>query len=386
MSYAPGVRVALVHDWLTGIRGGERVLHEIAEMFPEAELHTLVHAPGSTTPAIERLTIHTSPLDRLPGVHRHYRNLLPAYPWAVSQLRPKNVDLVISTHHAVAKGVRVEPGTPHLCYCFTPMRYIWDQIDAYLGQGKRRTLATPLVSALRRFDQKTSGPDRVTRFTAISTAVRERIHNHYGREADVVYPPVDTERIQPSGEAPEDFYLLVGGFVPYKREALAIEAFRALGRRLVVVGDGPSRAALEATAPANVEFTGRVSDAELADLYARCRALIYPQEEDFGIVAVEAQAAGRPVVAFAGGGALDTVIPLAEAPRDGSFAAEGATGVLFPEATVTALCEAVLGFEKAEPRFDAGRIRAWAEGFGRARFRRELQGQIETVLGSAAKR
>jgi glycosyltransferase involved in cell wall biosynthesis len=369
------VRIALVHDWLTGMRGGERILHELAQMYPKAEIHTLIHVEGSTSPTIEALPIHASPLSRLPGVARHYRKLLPLFPWAIRRFDFSGYELVISCSHAFAKSVATGPDQLHLCYCMTPVRYVWDQIDAYLGRGGRRLIATPLVAALRRFDLATSGPESVTRFVSISTPVSERIRRHYGRRAHLVHPPVDTERIRPNGLPAEDFYLLVGGFVPYKREEIALEAFRALDRRLVVVGDGPRRAALEAGAPKNVTFLGRVPDAELADLYARCRALVYPQEEDFGIVAVEAQAAGRPVIALGAGGALDTVRPL-RAPRGD----DAATGVWISSQSCEAVIEAVARFEDAEGGFDPAQIRAWAEGFGVARFRAAFQHQVDSLL------
>jgi glycosyltransferase involved in cell wall biosynthesis len=375
----PAMRVALVHDWLTGRRGGERVVEQLALLFPDAELYTLVHVPGSSFDAIERLRIHASPLSRIPGVARHYRKLLPLMPLAIERLRPGACDLVVSTSHAVAKGVRAPEGTPHVCYCFTPMRYVWDQADAYLGRGALRALSAPLAAWLRRWDVRTSTPARVTRFIAISEAVADRIRRHYGRDAAVIYPGVDTERIRPSGAPAEDFYLLVGGFVPYKREDLALEAFRSLKHPLVVVGDGPARARLEAAAPPNVRFVGRVSDAELRDLYARCRALVYPQDEDFGIVAVEAQAAGRPVVAFGRGGARETVVPLGEGET------RAATGVWFHEQTPAALAAAVTRLETHADAFDSGAIRAHAERFSNARFRREMEAALrETVEAHGA--
>jgi len=368
------MRVALVHDWLTGMRGGERVLHELAGMYPDADLYTLVHVPGSTSPTIESLPIRTSPLDRIPGVARHYRKLLPLFPWAIRRFRLDDYELVLSTSHAVAKSVPISPDTTHLCYCFTPMRYVWDQVDVYLGRGLRRGLASPLVRSLRGFDRRYSGPDSVTRFVAISSCVARRIERHYGRQSSVVFPPVDTDRIRPSGRPPEDFYLLVAGFVPYKREDLAIDAFRRSGRRLVVVGDGPGRKRLATRATPSVEFTGRIADAELHDLYARCRALIHVQEEDFGIAAVEAQAAGRPVIALAAGGALDSVRPLA------SEAEQPATGLLFRPQSLDALQRSVDEFEANEHRFDSTRIRRWAEGFGRERFQRELSREVDLAL------
>ncbi len=360
------MRVALVHDWLTGMRGGERVLQELVTLFPDADLYTLIHVPGSISPEIEALPIHTSPLSRLPGIRRHYRLLLPLFPWAIERFRLRGYDRVISTSHAVAKGIRVKPGIPHICYCHTPMRYIWDQADAYFGQGLKRALATPMIKYLQRWDRRSS--TRVTQFIANSNHVAERIDRHYGRRARVIYPPVNTELIQPRTEAREEFYLLVGGFVPYKNEHIAIEAFRRMGRQLLVVGDGPSRARLERDAPDNVSFMGRVPDAVLADLYGRCRALIYPQIEDFGIVAVEAQAAGRPVIALGRGGARETVVP---------YGRENPTGVFFHHRAARSLIEAIEKFEKIEPEFDPKTIRQHAEKFSAARFRQEMLAEIQ---------
>jgi glycosyltransferase involved in cell wall biosynthesis len=368
------VRVVLVHDWLTGMRGGERVLDELAGLFPDAELFTLIYVPGSSSPRIESLRITASPLSRLPGAARHYRKLLPLFPFAIERLRLPPCDLVLSTHHAVAKSVRPPPGAVHLCYCFTPMRYVWDQADAYLGHGLRRALAAPLAAWLRRFDVRTSGPERVHRIVAISQTVAERVRRNWGREAEVVFPPVAVERFRVRPGPPDDFYLLVGGFVPYKREDLALRAFAELGRPLLVAGDGPTRRRLEHGAPSNVRFLGRQSDAELADLYARCRALVYPQEEDFGIVPVEAQAAGRPVIAFGRGGASETVVPL-EDP-----AGRAPTGVWFHPQTPEALAAAVRRFEAEEARFDPAAIRAHAEGFRGERFRAEILACIESAL------
>jgi glycosyltransferase involved in cell wall biosynthesis len=360
------------------MRGGERVLHEFALMYPEADLYTLIHVPGSTSPEIENRTIFTSFLNRLPGGARNYKKLLPLFPRAARSLRLDGYDLVLSSSHAVAKGVRIAAGTPHVCYIHTPMRYIWDHVDTYLGRGLKRALATPLIHYLRRFDVKTSGPAQVTRYVANSTTVAERVQRHYGRDAAVIHPPVDTGAIRPSGAPPEEFYFVLGGFVPYKQESLAVEAFRLLDRTLVVAGDGPSRAAVQAAAPPNVQFRGRVSDDELADLYARCRALIYPQEEDFGIIAVEAQAAGRPVIAYGVGGATDTVRPWRR--RD----AAAPTGVWFDAQTPEALADAVRKFEEHADTFDAAAIRSWAEGFGRERFREEMRAEIERTLAAHA--
>lgn len=352
----------MVHDWLTGTRGGERVLDHLARRFPDADVFTLFHTPGRIPAAIERHPIHTSPLARLPGVDRHYRKLLPLYPWAIRRFDLRGYDLILSTSHAVAKSVRVPHAIPHLDYCFTPMRYVWDRTEDYLGRGLRRIAAGPLVGALRAFDRKTAGPDSVTRFVAISREVAGRIARHYGRSANVVPPPVDLSWIEPASAPPDDFFLLVGGFVPYKREALAIECFRRSGRRLLIVGDGPGRRALQRDCPPGVELLGRVDDKTLSELYRRCRALIHPQVEDFGLVAVEAQAAGRPVIAFGAGGVLDSVRPL------GPDESPSATGIFFDRPTPESLAEALDRFEKAAFTFRPDALRAWAERFSPARF------------------
>jgi len=374
------VRVALVHDWLTGMRGGERVLEDVAALFPDPDLYTLIHVPGSTSEPIDRLRIHASPLSRLPGIARHYRLFLPLFPWAIGRFHLRGYDLVLSTSHAVAKSVPTAPGTLHVCYCFTPMRYVWNQVDAYLGRGALRILATPLVAWLRRFDLRTSGVDSVSRFIAISRTVADRIARTYGRSAEVIHPPVDTDRFRIRGTAGERPYLLVGGFVPYKREDLVLDAFRQLDRPLVVVGEGPARARLEARAPARVRFLGRVSDERLAELYARCRALVYPQEEDFGIVPLEAQACGRPVIAFGRGGATETVVP----PEDP--AGRSPTGLFFEPQTPAALADAVRRFEAMEDAFRPEAIRRHAEGFSRPRFRRELAEALERIRAEGPRR
>jgi glycosyltransferase involved in cell wall biosynthesis len=368
------------------MRGGERVLHALASRYPDADLYTLFQIAGSTSQTIEALRIHASPLDRWPGVSAHYRKLLPLYPWAVRQLRPGPRDLIISTHHAVAKSLSIEPGTPHLCYCFTPMRYVWDQADAYLGRGARRALAAPLIGALRRFDVHYSDPRQVTRFVAISRLVADRIRRHYGREAQVVHPPVEVDRFQPSDRGPDDFYLLVSGFVPYKREDIALDAFAQLGRKLVIAGEGPGLDRLRRAAPADVVFTGRVSDSELAQLYARCRALIHPQLEDFGLIAVEAQAAGRPVIALGQGGVLDSVRPLLHVGGTGETRRgidDAPTGVFFDEPCAEALAHAIRQFEAHEHHFDPKQIRAHAEGFAPDRFFEALDTEIAATLAGA---
>jgi glycosyltransferase involved in cell wall biosynthesis len=358
------------------MRGGERVLDEFAGLYPDADLYTLFHVHGTTTNRIDRLRIESSGLSRLPGVHRYYRTLLPLFPRAIERFRLTGYDLVISISHAVAKGIRVEPSTAHLCYCLTPMRYVWDQADVYLGRGIRRAIATPLVRYLQQFDVRTSAPDRVTRFTAISQTVADRIRHRYDRDASVVFPPVDLDRIRPNGLPPEDFFLLVGAFVPYKLGSIAIEAFRRLGLRLIVVGDGPGRSQMIRRAPPNIEFVGWVSDEALADLYARCRALVFPSEEDFGLVPVEAQAAGRPVIAFGRGGACESVVEL----KSESAQCQPATGVFFARQTAESLAEAIGRFAKLEGVFDPRAIRANAERFGAVHFRNGIRREVTRVI------
>jgi glycosyltransferase involved in cell wall biosynthesis len=374
------LEIALVHDWLTGYRGGERVLHHLARRFPDADLFTLFHIPGSVSPEIENRRIVTSALNKIPGKAAHYRKLLPLFPFAIRQFDFNGYDLILSTSHAVAKSIRVPAGIPHLDYCFTPMRYIWDQIDAYLGHGPKRWLAAPVVSALRSFDVRTSREDSVTRFLAISTEVAMRIQKHYGREAKVVPAPVDLSWIHPAQAPPENFYLLVAGFAPYKRDALVIETFRKSQRRLVVVGNGPGHAKLVDRATSNIEFTGRIDDAELADLYRRTRALIHPQHEDFGLVAVEVQAAGRPVIAFGAGGALDTVRPVPETDDDKSGRELEATGIFFHQPNIDSLAQAIDRFEKLEADFNRDAICRWANQFSPDRFDQTLDLEIADLL------
>ena len=368
------MRVALVHDWLTGFRGGEKVLLELARMFPAADLYTLVHVAGTVSPEIERLNVVPSPLSAMPGAARHYRKLLPLFPWAIERFRLEGYDLVISTSHSFAKGARVPPGTPHLCYCFTPIRYVWDLADEYLGRGPKRLLAAPLLAWLRSWDRRTSSPARIRQVVAISHAIADRVRRAWGRDASVVYPGVDVGRFERLDPRPGDFFFMLGGFVPYKAEGLAIEAFRGTGQSLVIAGDGPTRAALERGAPPNVRFLGRVSDAELEDLYARCRALVYPQNEDFGIIAVEAQAAGKPVIALARGGALETVV----GPNDPQ--GRPPTGAFFADPTPESLRAALAAFAELEPKLDPHAIRANATRFSLESFRAGITRAIEGVV------
>jgi glycosyltransferase involved in cell wall biosynthesis len=360
--------VALSHDWLTGMRGGERVLEILCEGFPKADIYTLIHEPRVISAAINAHRVHTSRLQHIPGVIHHYRKLLPLFPAAVRGLRVPRADLLISTSHCVAKSVRRPPGARHLCYCFTPMRYAWCFFEEYFGGNPLRALlARPLLAALRAWDRRTA--TNVDRFVAISEHIRARIRMAYGRESDVVYPPVAVERWTPAPGPHGGYDLIVSALVPYKRVDLAVRAYARLGYPLRVIGVGGEADRLKALAAPNVQFLGWQPDAVILENYRRCRALVFPGEEDFGIVPVEAQACGRPVIAFARVGALETV-------------KEGVSGVFFREQTEDALLAAVR--QCAGHPWDPAAIRRNAEQFGTDRFIRDLARSLERCLSEPA--
>jgi glycosyltransferase involved in cell wall biosynthesis len=361
-------RVALVHDWLTGMRGGERCLEVFAELFPDADLYTLLHVPGSVSPVIESRRIVTSFIQRMPRARERYRQYLPLFPAAVRGFDLRGYGLVLSSSHAVAKSVRAPAGALHVCYCFTPMRYVWDLYDDYFGARAgpaARLVMPPLAAWLRRWDRRTAAG--VHHFVAISRFVADRIRRAYGRDADVIYPPVDVSRFRVD-EAPGDFYLVVSALTPYKRADLAVEACNRLGRRLVVVGSGPEDRRLRALAGPTVELLGWRDDAQTAELYARCRALLFPPLEDFGITPLEAMAAGRPVIAFGEGGARETVIP----PGEG----EPPTGLFFARQTVEDLVDAIRRFEASAHQFEPKALRRRAEAFDRPLFRERVHAYL----------
>jgi glycosyltransferase involved in cell wall biosynthesis len=366
-------RVVLVHDWLTGMRGGEKCLEPLARRWPAARLLTLLHKRGSVSPPIERLDIRPSPLNRLPRVDRYYRYLLPLMPFAAGW-NVADADLVVSLSHCVAKSARPPAGVPHVCYCFTPMRYAWHMKEAYfrkVGLLDRLKAAAidRLLSAIRDWDRRTA--DRVTHFVAISNTVRDRIRECYGRASVVVYPPVDTDFYTPAAVPREDFYLVVSALAPYKRFDLATAACARLGKKLVVIGSGQDAAKLQAAAGPGVTFLGWQPDDVIRDHLRRAKALLFPGEEDFGIVPLEAQACGCPVIAFNRGGVTETVRPLGEVPDP--------TGVFFGEQTVDAVAEAVERFERAADRFDPRAARRQAVLFRKERFETELLGYLDRV-------
>ncbi len=370
-------RVVLVHDWLTGMRGGEKCLEPLCRRWPDARLLTLLHKRGSVSPAIESVRIQASRLNWLPRVERYYRYLLPLMPFAAGW-RVTDADLVVSLSHAVAKSARPPAGVPHVCYCFTPMRYAWHMKDAYFRNtgvfGRLKAKAVDaLLCRIRDWDRRTA--DRVTHFVAISNTVRDRIRDCYDRDAAVIYPPVDTDFYTPTNEAREDFYLVVSALAPYKRFDLAIDACTKLGKKLVVIGSGQHAAKLKAGAGPNVSFLGWQPDEVIRDHLRRAKALLFPGEEDFGIVPLEAQACGCPVIGFARGGLTETVRALGEAAEP--------TGVFFTEQTVDAACEAIERFERSADRFDPRAARHQAVLFRKDRFEAELFGYLDGVLRGA---
>ena len=363
-----GLRVALVHDWLTGRRGGEKCLEVLCEAFPQARLFTLLHQPGAAGPTIERLPIHTSPLQRVPGIARRYRSLLPLMPLAARSWRVGRVDLVVSFSHCVAKAVRVPTGVPHVCYCFTPMRYAWDGRQAYLESWSdrplRRTLAGWTLDGLRAWDQRTAR--RVTHFVAISETVRQRIQASYGRDSRVIQPPVDTAFYTPADVTREPFYLVVSALVPYKRIDQAIAACRLAGRPLVVIGEGPDRPRLEALGAPGVQFLGWQPDEVIREHLRRCRALLFPGVEDFGIVPMEALACGSPVIALDAGGVAETV--------------DDTVGRLYSEPTAEGLRQAIEAWEASGCPNQPEVGRARAVSFSAPRFRQRLLDYLAEVV------
>jgi len=360
-------RVALVHDWLTGMRGGEKALEVLCERFPKAEIFTLVHIPGSVSRVIEDRPIHTSFVQHLPAVTRHYRNYLPLFPSAIERFRFEGFDLVLSVSHCCAKSVITPPEAVHVCYCLTPMRYAWDQFDAYFGPERLGRIGSgvmrPIMRRMADWDRRTAA--RPYRYVAISHYVAGRIGRYYNRQATVVYPPVNTTFYRPDGSAPEGFALIVSALVPYKRIEIAIDACQQARVPLKIVGSGPERAALERMANGRAEFLGRLSDEEIRSLYCRASVVLLPGEEDFGIVPLEAQACGTPVVALGRGGALETVVP-------------NETGLLTDDLSSPAFADAIA--RVVNRRYDAAVVRSHAERFGRERFGDEMDAVVRESL------
>ncbi len=383
------LRVALVHDWLITLGGADRVLLALHEIFPQAPVFVGLHDLSRLPEPFRRLDVRGTWLQRVPGALRHHRLLVPLMPFAFGLVDLRGYNVVVSSSHACAKGISVPAGALHVCYCHTPMRYAWDLQDEYLAAlpAVARPPARVALAGLRRWDRATA--QRVDYFIANSRHVAGRIRRHYGRDAAVIYPPVDTDFFTPhestqstqstrstDGHAGdwgdwedrvdwEDYYLVVSRLVPYKRMDVVVEAFNRLDRPLVVVGDGPERRRLQAMARSHVHFAGEVSETALRGYYRRCRALVFAGEEDFGLVPVEAQACGRPVIAFGRGGALESVLP-------------GITGFFFQEQTADALVAAVKDCDAME--FDRASIRHHAERFSVQRFEDEVTAFLGSVI------
>jgi glycosyltransferase involved in cell wall biosynthesis len=353
------MRAAIVHYWLLNMRGGEKVVESLCSLLPDADLFTLFYDPARVSETIRSRRVTASFLNPL---RRHHRSLLPLMPLALELFDLRAYDLVVSSESGPAKGVITSSTTRHICYCHSPMRYLWDLYPAYLHEWTasawKRALMLPLANYLRVWDYASAA--RVDRFVANSQNVRRRIRKTYRRDADVVYPPVAVEAFY--SKPADDYYLVVSELVTYKRVDAAVRVFSSNGRRLRVVGDGPELGRLRRLARPNVEFFGRVPDRELRELYARCRALVMPGEEDFGMAPVEALASGKPVIALGRGGALESVP-----------STEPLGGVLYPHLGDDQLAEAIERFEKIESRIEPGELQRWAARFSEAAFLERMQ-------------
>lgn len=361
------MRVAIVHYWLLGMRGGERVLEEIAGLYPQADVFTHVADPARLSPALASRRIRETFVGRLPFARRLYKAYLGFMPRALEELDLRGYDLVISSESGPAKGVTVPPAARHFCYCHSPMRYVWDQFPDYAAEmpAPMRALFARQAHRMRAWDCATAG--RIDRIAANSAFVAERVRRYWARSAEVIHPPVALDRFAAAKRERDAPYLFVSALTGYKRADLAIDAFRGSDRRLDIIGDGPDRARLERTAPANVRFLGPVADDQVAAAYGRSRALIFPGEEDFGLTPVEAMASGLPVIAFGRGGATETV-------RDGE------TGVFFDEQSAGSLREAVERFERLD--FDPARLRERAERFSQSAFRERFGGAVDALMAA----
>ncbi len=363
------MRVAIIHDWLNQYGGAERVLEVLKSMYPEATVFTSIYWPAVMPPAYRQWPIRTSFLDRWPLVKTHHLWFLPFYPLAFENFDLRGYDLVISNKSAFCHGVISAPDSLHVCYCLTPTRFLWQTHDyiAREGVGVLPRLVLPLfLNYLRMWDR--AAADRVDAFAAISREVQRRIEKFYRRPSEVIHPPVEVDRFKPAAET-DEYFLVVSRLVPYKRIDLAVRAFTRLGLPLVIIGDGRHRPKLEALAGPNVTFRGHLPDHQVRDALSRCRALIFPGVEDFGLVPLEAQAAGRPVIAFAAGGALDTVV-------------EGVTGTFFHAPTPEALAEVVADFDHRA--YDSTTIREHARKFDVSVFRERLRAFIKRRLDESA--
>ncbi|KJJ85258.1 glycosyltransferase group 1 family protein [Candidatus Omnitrophus magneticus] len=387
------IKIAIVHDWLTGMRGGEKCLEVLCELFPSADLFTLLHKKNSVSKTIENMKIKTSFLQNIPGITKSYRNFLPLFPIAIEKFDLRGYDLILSSSHAVAKGVRINSKALHISYCYTPARYAWQFFDDYFSKENfiKKFFISLVIKNLKKWDLKSN--EKVTEFIAISHYIKNRIKKYYNRNSTVIYPPVDTDFPLASAKDSQQikindkpYYLMVSALVPYKRVDLAIKAFNENKKQLVIIGSGNEFNKLKSMARDNIKFLGWLGDETLREYYTNARALIFPGEEDFGIVPLEAQAYGKPVIAYASGGALETIIPFEELddarkkenitnyiPKD----IHGPTGVFFYSQTVPQLNKAIETFEANIKQFKPENARENALKFNRSRFKTEIKNFIE---------
>ncbi|MDD5354417.1 MAG: glycosyltransferase [bacterium] len=361
----PELKIAIVHDYLNQYGGAERVVEALHELYPEAPIYTAIYLPEQMPDSFRKMDIHTSFMQKFPWLKKHFKKYLVFYPWAIESFDFTGYDLILSSSSAWAKGVKHAPKILHVCYCYTPMRWVWsyekyverEHIPPWAELGLKRC-----IHYLKRWDLRTN--NRVDKFIAISNLIRDRIKRCYGLDSAVIYPPVETARFKIALRL-KDYFLLVSRLNPYKRVDIVVEAFNQLGLPLVIIGEGPDKKNLQQMARSNIQFLGRVSDEVISEHCSQCQAFIFPGEEDFGIAPVEAMAAGRPVIAFAAGGALETVV-------------DGQTGVFFSEQTPASLIKAVEQFRQL--KFNPDIIRAQALKFDKEIFKKSIKAYIDGFL------
>lgn len=371
-------KIALVHDWLTGMRGGEKCLESFCELFPQADLYTLLYFPDRVSETIRSRSVHPSWLNRVYAIEKHYRYFLPLLPRIIEGFDLRGYDVILSSSHCVAKGINPR-GTLHIAYIHSPMRYVWDMHDLYFGPGSpwlpRMGMAL-CRKYLQQWDIRSSR--QVDYFLANSRNVAAKIQKIYNREAAVIYPPVDVEAFD-LRDGPGAYYLIVSALVPYKKIEVAIDAFNRLRLPLKIAGDGPLRKRLEGKAGPTVEFLGWVDQRDLLNLYGDCRALVFPGEEDLGLAPLEAQACGRAVIAYGKGGATETIHP-ANGLDGVTVHQDAPTGVFFYEPTPTSLIGAVELFEQQRHSFEPEAIRRQARRFSKSRFKEEISRYVDVRL------
>ncbi|OBW95288.1 glycosyltransferase [Gallibacterium salpingitidis] len=361
------MKIAIIHHWLINMRGGEKVLEALCELFPDADIFTHVYQANKfQNSIISKHRIYTTFIAKLPFATKLYQSYLPIMPLALEELDLSEYELIISIESGPAKGIIPAPGVPHICYCNSPMRYVWDMYAGYkLKMGRfKRFISAPLFHYIRRWDQLTS--QQVTSFIANSHFISDRIKSYYGRTSEVIYPPVNIDEFELSDHS-EDYYLMLGQLVSYKRVDLAVNAFNQTGKKLIIIGEGEQLDTLKSIAKPNIQFLGYQPTAKVKEYLMKCKALIFPGIEDFGIVPVEAMACGKPVIAFAKGGALDSVI-------------NDVTGILFHPQTENSLNDAVLYFEKNIEKFNPNVIRKHALSFSKEAFKIKIQNHINNVI------